>query len=1475
MSFASWLCTLRRSLQQTYGPSRRPPRRRPLGIPGRGLLLEILEDRTLPSTVSWINPAGGDWDTASNWSTGQVPGQADDVVINQTGITVTHSTNASEAINSLSSQASINWQDGSLTLASASLVTGAFDNAGTVTIQGGALKLWGGGTSTGAFTVSAGATLSFDLATTLGLGSSVSGNGAVAFYGDGGAIAVQGGYAVGAGGSTTLVGGAQVTFGGAVQGVGGALTVRGNATFTGPVGGVGSVTIDHGTLDLSAAALPPGPLALPALSLNVGTLALPAGQGATVAGALSATGGPDNVRGGGTLTLGGASTIRIGGNGDDLYVDGDVVNAGTLTLAGDSALQLGAGRTFTNAPAGTVVLDGEEQLGYYPDAGFTFVNQGALVAVPDGTYATFVGATLVNQATGTIHAEAGVPDLVFNAGATVSGQPGVTTVVGDPGTTLVFDGLSLDASASLQADAVDLRGTNAIAGSYQAATSTEVANGTATFTGVVAALGSVSISQNSILDLTAATLAPAARDLPSLAVTGGTLRAAGAWTASGPVSLVGKLDAAGGSGSLTAAGGADIDGAALSGYTLVVPQGQSATLERHGTVLADGSVLDNQGTLTVNGAEVDYDGSAAQLKNEGTLHSNQTSLLFVPIDSPGDIVVDGGLLDLGHNDSPTSRTAGTFGGRIDATQATALWFSGQVTLAPASSVDATAVTFYGPAQVAGSYQAASTAAVGGAGAPVTFTGTVKGLGALYVASGTTANFSAAAPVTLSATSIDLAGTLGGSAFRVINDSGNYTQEAGSTLNVKLGGPTAGTQYDQLNVAGTASLASTLNLSIVPSVGDICGGTFTVINAAPLTGSFATINGLVQPGGQTLTPTYSSNSLTIAASQFASTTTVAASADPSILNQAVTFTATVSAPAGATEVPTGAVQFQIDGANYGSPVALSGGQANISLSSLAVGPHSVTALYSGDDCFYASAGSLTQQVDYRFSGFLPPLNSNLSFGLNRTIPVKFQLTDYNGNFITSLSAVTSLQVLNSQGTNVLTNAGSTALRYDSTSNQFVANWQTKGLPAGSYTVQLKLADGATQTKTVQLTANGGGANAQAADGSDVSAGNTAGQLLGGDVEVYVNDSNGALTPDELARIGDAITAVDAVTAPYGVTVEETTDPSQAEVTLDMAATSPVGGAADGILGCFDPASGQIALIQGWDWYAGADPTQVGSGQYDFQTTVTHELGHALGLGESTNPASAMYGTLAPGTAVRTLTTADLNVPYDEAGADAQRAAPLPVVVADTSSTAAAEAVPNGPVLAGSPANPPKAAVPLGQADAVSLETAHLAAAAGPTDGMRERTEHTLSTAGIAPARLRASAGNPQTIAMSVPAWGKQLPGVEKAGGEIGGDATVFVIAPGARPGSGDAVRDAFFRTLPHGHREPMPSAAGASAGVEAVIKELARALTTRNDGDAGEAPGPAAANLVAGGPVLFALLGTTWASQAEQPDARRQRRRWQG
>jgi hypothetical protein len=189
----------------------------------------------------------------------------------------------------------------------------------------------------------------------------------------------------------------------------------------------------------------------------------------------------------------------------------------------------------------------------------------------------------------------------------------------------------------------------------------------------------------------------------------------------------------------------------------------------------------------------------------------------------------------------------------------------------------------------------------------------------------------------------------------------------------------------------------------------------------------------------------------------------------------------------------------------------------------------------------------------------------------------------------------------------------------------------------------------------------------------------GGLLGGDITLYVDNTNGDLTADELARIQDAVTAADAVTESYGVAVSEVTDPTLADVTLNMDITSAVGGFADGVLGCTTDA-GQITIISGWNFYAGSNPTQIGSTQYDFQTVVTHELGHALGLGHSADSTSVMYATLSAGTLNRGLTTADLNVPDTDAGACGLHALPSYLAPTSAGSLAAVNTAAIGMTLA---------------------------------------------------------------------------------------------------------------------------------------------------------------------------------------------------
>src|SRR5207247_5619443 len=53
---------------------------------------------------------------------------------------------------------------------------------------------------------------------------------------------------------------------------------------------------------------------------------------------------------------------------------------------------------------------------------------------------------------------------------------------------------------------------------------------------------------------------------------------------------------------------------------------------------------------------------------------------------------------------------------------------------------------------------------------------------------------------------------------ILTITGNYTQTAAGTLNVKIGGTAVGTQYDQLNVLGSANLDGALNISLINGFG---------------------------------------------------------------------------------------------------------------------------------------------------------------------------------------------------------------------------------------------------------------------------------------------------------------------------------------------------------------------------------------------------------------------------------------------------------------------------------------------------------------------------------------------------------------------------------------------------------------------------------------------------------------------------------
>jgi hypothetical protein len=94
-------------------------------------------------------------------------------------------------------------------------------------------------------------------------------------------------------------------------------------------------------------------------------------------------------------------------------------------------------------------------------------------------------------------------------------------------------------------------------------------------------------------------------------------------------------------------------------------------------------------------------------------------------------------------------------------------------------------------------------------------------------------------------------------------------------------------------------------------------------------------------------------------QSSSSITLTSNANPSSFGQAVTFTASVQP--GYSGVPTGTVTF-FDGVTSLGSISLSGVSAQLTLSSLSLGSHSITSKYNGDSNFTASTStSIAQSV----------------------------------------------------------------------------------------------------------------------------------------------------------------------------------------------------------------------------------------------------------------------------------------------------------------------------------------------------------------------------------------------------------------------------------------------------------------------------------------------------------------------------------
>ena len=102
------------------------------------LALESLEERVVPTAITWKNPNGGNWDLGSNWVGGVAPGSGDTAVIDTAGtatITIQSSDNIQVESVTTNGNVTLSISGGSLEVTS-----GASTLSGALSMSGGSLR---------------------------------------------------------------------------------------------------------------------------------------------------------------------------------------------------------------------------------------------------------------------------------------------------------------------------------------------------------------------------------------------------------------------------------------------------------------------------------------------------------------------------------------------------------------------------------------------------------------------------------------------------------------------------------------------------------------------------------------------------------------------------------------------------------------------------------------------------------------------------------------------------------------------------------------------------------------------------------------------------------------------------------------------------------------------------------------------------------------------------------------------------------------------------------------------------------------------------------------------------------------------------------------------------------------------------------------------------------------------------------------
>jgi hypothetical protein len=145
---------------------------------------------------------------------------------------------------------------------------------------------------------------------------------------------------------------------------------------------------------------------------------------------------------------------------------------------------------------------------------------------------------------------------------------------------------------------------------------------------------------------------------------------------------------------------------------------------------------------------------------------------------------------------------------------------------------------------------------------------------------------------------------------------------------------------------------------------------TALGTATLTSGVASFITVALTGGtHTITATYNGDAtfapstsppVTQTVNKVGTTTAIVSSVNPSVIGQAVIFTANVTVLANSNFTPGGTVTFLDAGTSLGTGT-LTNGSASFTTSTLIVGTHSITAMYNGDTNFTTSTSTAVSQL----------------------------------------------------------------------------------------------------------------------------------------------------------------------------------------------------------------------------------------------------------------------------------------------------------------------------------------------------------------------------------------------------------------------------------------------------------------------------------------------------------------------------------